>query len=196
MQFEFFKSFLWTMSLQRDLYFETIKPLLNDGKIQKFSDIFRFVKITVVAHSIGKRTTRLKELITEVEGFYIRDLLMLAHLFRLTAKEILDLIEKQLGNINSTHDEVCFPGIAALVKDGRIHVLSDILSYIEISKLARLLGRNSSRLKELTENVESFQIKKLLEMAQYCGLSITQIFILVAVQIDRKSSHGKNKSDM
>jgi len=181
------------MSLQRDRYFEVIKPLLNDGKIQKFSDIFRFVKITTVAHSIGKRTARLKELVAAVEDFYIRDFLMLAHLFGLTTKEILDLVAKQLENVNSAQQEIYFPTIASMVKEGKIQVLSDILRYIEISKLAQLLGRNNSRLKELIENTEGFQIRKLHDIAQYCGLSITQVFMLVATQIERKSSHGKNK---
>lgn len=181
------------MLLQRDPRFETIKPTLNDGKIQQFSDIFHYVKVTSVARSLGKRTTRFKELITSVQDFYVRELVMIARLFRLTVEEVLGLIARQLGSISHVPEDVRFPGIASLVNDGKIQILSDVLPYIEISKLAQLLGRNSSRLKGLIENVEDFQIKKLLEMSQYCGLTVAQIFLLVATQIDKKSVHGKNK---
>ena len=184
------------MLLQRDPRFETIKPTLNDGKIHKFSDIFLYVKITSVARSLGKRTTRFKELVANVEDFYIRELVIIARLFNLTAEEVLSLVAKQLSPLTSVEEEVLFPGLASLVNDGKIRLLSDILPYIEISKLANLLGRNSSRLKELIENVEDFQVKKLIEMSRHCGLSVSQIFSLIAAQIDRRNIHGKNKVHM
>lgn len=182
------------MLLQRDPRFETIKPMMREGKIKTFSDIFRYVKITMVARSLGKRTERFKELVETLNDFYIRDLVLIAHLFGLTIEEMLHLVARQLGDIHIIEEEVRFPSIGPLVNDGKIHLLSDILRYSEIAKLAEPLGGNRSRAKKLIENVEDMQIKRLLNVARYCGLSAAQIFGLVAAQIEEKNQHVKSKS--
>src|SRR5690349_12179945 len=115
------------MLLQRDPRFETIKPMMREGKIKTFSDIFRYVKITMVARSLGKRTERFKELVETLNDFYIRDLVLIAHLFGLTMDEMLNLVARQLGDIHIIEEEVRFPSIGPLVNDGKIHLLSDIL---------------------------------------------------------------------
>jgi len=182
------------MLLQRDPRFETIKPSMKEGKIKKFSDIFHHVKITVVARSLGKRTDRFKELVETLNDFYIRELVMIAHLFGITVDETLHLVARQVGDLAITEDEIRIPSIGPLVNDGKIRVLSDILRYSEIAKLAEPLGGNRTRAKKLIENVEDLQVKRLLNVARYCGLSAAQIFGLVAAQIDEKNHQVKNRA--
>ncbi|HVV07459.1 MAG TPA: hypothetical protein VHC96_24700 [Puia sp.] len=182
------------MLLQRDPRFETIKPMMKEGKIKVFADIFRYVKVTMVARSLGKRTQRFKELVETLHDFYIRELVMIAHLFGLTIDETLRLVAKQLGDIHIVEEEVRFPSIVPLVNDGKIRILSDILRYSEIAKLAEPLGGNRSRAKKSIENVEDMQVKRLLNVARFCGLSATQIFTLVAAQIEEKNHHVKTRS--
>jgi len=182
------------MLLQRDPRFETIKPMMREGKIKTFSDIFRHVKITMVARSLGKRTERFKELVETLNDFYIRELVMIAHLFGLTVEETFQLVARQLGDIDIIEEEVQLAGIGPLVNDGKIRMLSDILRYSELARLAEPLGGNRSRAKKLIENVEDMQVKRLLNVARYCGLSAAQIFSLVAAQIEEKNHHVKTRS--
>ena len=109
---------------------------------------------------------------------------------------MLDLVAKQLEKTKPAPEEVRFPVVAPRVEDGTIQVLTDIPPYVEISNLAKLLSRNSTRLKELINNVEEFKVKKLAELAMYCGLTLDQAFALVARQIEMNSSRRKNKAPM
>lgn len=82
----------------RDVRYQTIKPMLNEGSIKTFSDIFKFIKKSVVAADLGKRTTRFSELIERVEEFEVKELLMIARLCNLTIAEMFKLVEAELSN--------------------------------------------------------------------------------------------------
>jgi hypothetical protein len=84
--------------ISRDIRYTIIKPMLNEGKIQKFSDIFKFIPMSVVAGDLGKRSTRFKELVEKVEEFDVNELLIIARMFDLTVAEIFKLVEKELSN--------------------------------------------------------------------------------------------------
>ena len=51
-----------------DKRYDIIKPMLNEGKIQRFLDIFHYQKKTVVARDLGKRGPRFDYLIHRVEN--------------------------------------------------------------------------------------------------------------------------------
>jgi len=80
----------------RDPRYEIIKPMLNEGKIQSFPDIFKFIKKSVVAADLGKRGPRFTELINRVEDFTVKELLIIARLCSLTEAEMFKLVEMEL----------------------------------------------------------------------------------------------------
>jgi hypothetical protein len=75
----------------------TIKPMLHDGKIKTFLDIFIFIPPTIVAKDLGKRGPRFTELINNPEGFTLGEIFLLARFFNLTVTEIFQLIIDQLS---------------------------------------------------------------------------------------------------
>ena len=81
---------------ERDVRYLTIKPMLKEGKIKIFKDIFLFQKKTVIAKDIGKRTPRFDYLIDHPENFTIREAMMIAKLCDLEYIEIMLLIKSQL----------------------------------------------------------------------------------------------------
>jgi hypothetical protein len=85
----------------RDPRYEVIKPMLNEGKINSFPDIFRFIKKSVVAADLGKRGPRFTELINKVEDFTVKELLIIARLCGLTSAEMFKLVEAELAKRNN-----------------------------------------------------------------------------------------------
>lgn len=82
--------------LQPDKRYEIIKPMVNEGKIRLFQDIFQFQKKTVVAKDLGKRGPRFDFLINRVEKFTVEELLFIARKCDLTFDEIMQLVKAQL----------------------------------------------------------------------------------------------------
>ena len=80
----------------RDVRYETIKPMLNEGKIQTFSDIFKFIKKSIVAADLGKNSNRFNELIERVEDFQVKELLRIALFCNLTSTEMFRLVDNEL----------------------------------------------------------------------------------------------------
>ena len=85
----------------RDPRYEVIKPMLNEGKINAFPDIFKFIKKSVVAADLGKRGPRFTELINKVEDFTVKELLIIARLCGLTTAEMFKLVEAELAKRNN-----------------------------------------------------------------------------------------------
>jgi len=81
---------------QRDPRYEVIKPMLNEGKIQVFPDVFKYIRKSVVAADLGKRGPRFTELISKVEDFTVKELQIMARLFGLTLGEMFRLVEAEL----------------------------------------------------------------------------------------------------
>ena len=81
----------------RDPRYEIIKPMLNEGKIQSFADIFNFIKKSVVAADLGKRGPRFTQLIDKVEDFTVKELVIIARLCNLTTEEMFQLVATQLA---------------------------------------------------------------------------------------------------
>lgn len=80
---------------ESDVRYLTIKPMMKEGKIKMFKDIFLFQKKTVIAKDIGKRTPRFDSLIERPENFTIREASMIAKLCHLEYEEMMQLIKVQ-----------------------------------------------------------------------------------------------------
>jgi hypothetical protein len=80
-----------------DARYLIIKPMLLDGKIQTFLDIFQFIPPSIVAKDLGKRGPRFTELMNGLEDFTLKEMLTLARLFKLTRAEMFQLVDNQLS---------------------------------------------------------------------------------------------------
>ena len=77
---------------KRDPRYDYIKPMLNDGKIQTFQQIFSHVPKSIVAKDIGKKLERFSELLERIDQFKIDELFLIAKFCKLTEEEMLDLV--------------------------------------------------------------------------------------------------------
>ena len=77
--------------------YTVIKPMLQNGEIKTFQDIFKYIPPTIVAKDLGKRGPRFAELINSLEDFTFKEIGILARFFNLTRAEIFQLIDNQLS---------------------------------------------------------------------------------------------------
>lgn len=80
---------------QQDHRYPTIKPMLDQGRIKKLTDIFIYIPRTVLANDIGKNLKRLNELLDRLENFTIKDLLIIGNLCDLSRREMLLLLDAE-----------------------------------------------------------------------------------------------------
>ena len=78
-----------------DHRYPTIKPMLDQGRIKKLTDIFIYIPRTVLANDMGKNLKRPNELLDRLENFTIKDLLLIGNLCGLTRKEMLTLLDAE-----------------------------------------------------------------------------------------------------
>lgn len=78
--------------IKRDDRYDLIKPLIANGKIVAFNDIFKYIPKTIVAKDLGKKVDRFNILMSRVEEFTLQDLFIIAGFFDLQEWEILKLI--------------------------------------------------------------------------------------------------------
>jgi hypothetical protein len=76
---------------KRDPRYEYIKPLLNDGKLNSFLEIFKHVPKSVVAKDLGKKLERFSKLLERIDQFKTEELFLIAHFCKLSEKEMLEL---------------------------------------------------------------------------------------------------------
>jgi len=75
----------------RDTRYDLIKPMIADGKVQSFNDVFKYIPKTVVARDLGKKVDRFTELMNQVEDFTLGEMFFMGKLFGLNEAEILKL---------------------------------------------------------------------------------------------------------
>lgn len=79
----------------RDRRYPTIKPMLDQGRIKSFTDIFLYLPKSVLAADLGKNLKRFNELLLHMEGFTIKDLVMISNLCGLSRMETFRLIDEE-----------------------------------------------------------------------------------------------------
>jgi hypothetical protein len=80
-----------------DHRYPTIKPMLDQGRIKSFMDIFIYVPKTVIAADMGKNLSRFNALLDHIVDFTIKDLLIIASYCNLTRTEIFKLIDEEIA---------------------------------------------------------------------------------------------------
>ena len=76
----------------RDHRYDLIKPMIENGKIIFFNDIFKYIPKTVVAKDLGKKVDRFNTLMSRVEEFMLQDLFIIAGFFEIDEDVIVRLV--------------------------------------------------------------------------------------------------------
>jgi len=165
--------------------YEIIKPLLIWKKIQKFSDIFKFIPKSPVAENLGKEKGRFDELIKSPCGLTFGKVDKLCTLFKLTIDEMASLIEPQCSidkKIDRKKQDVRYEIIGPVFKEKLIKSFEDILKYSPKSVIEEDHGKKGDRLDYLLNNIGEFPVKDLFVIATLCELTLAEIFGLVKAQ--------------
>lgn len=78
-----------------DPRYRIIKPMLNEGQIQSFLDIFEYIPKSVVAADLGKKVDRFTELMNRIEKFTVEELLIIAGFCNISMSEMFRLVETE-----------------------------------------------------------------------------------------------------
>ena len=76
----------------KDTRYELIPVLLEDGKIERLSDIFKFVPKTIVARDMGISLDQWDKYMEKIVPFTLKRLFQLAELCGITERQIIDLV--------------------------------------------------------------------------------------------------------
>lgn len=79
----------------RDTRYDLIEPMVSQGKIVTFLDIFKYIKKTVVAIDLGKKVDRFTVMMHDPKKFSVGDVYRMADLFKISAKRVFELIDNQ-----------------------------------------------------------------------------------------------------
>jgi hypothetical protein len=80
----------------RDPRYDLIKPMLSQGQIESFTDIFKYIKKTVVANDLGKKVDRFTIMMEQPKKLSVADVYELAELFSLDAEQMFQLINREV----------------------------------------------------------------------------------------------------
>lgn len=81
--------------VHRDSRYDLIKPMIAEGKIICFTDIFKYIPKTIVANDIGKKVDRFTGLMNRVEGFTLEELFLIAKNCEISESQIYKLVETE-----------------------------------------------------------------------------------------------------
>ncbi|HEY4337559.1 MAG TPA: hypothetical protein VGM89_16720 [Puia sp.] len=79
----------------KDPRYDLIKPMLSQGQIESFADIFKYIKKTVVANDMGKKVDRFTIMMAHPKKFSVGDVYEMADLFSIDVLKMFDLIYRE-----------------------------------------------------------------------------------------------------
>jgi hypothetical protein len=88
----------------RDSRYDLIKPMLSEGKIVSFTDIFKYIPKTIVANDLGKKVDRFTVMMNQVEKFTLEELFRIAAFCRLTRDQMFGLMLKEYVKKHETEE--------------------------------------------------------------------------------------------
>lgn len=174
--------------------YEIIRPLFIWKKIQKFSDIFKFIPKSPVAEDLGKEKGRFDELIKTPGELTFGKVDKLCTLFKLTLDEMASLIEPQCSKERNTDrktQDVRYEIISPVFKEKMISSFEDILKYIPKSIVAEDIGKKGERMDYLLDHVGEFPVRDLCVIADLCELTLAEMFSLVKMLYEKQNTNHK-----
>lgn len=88
----------------RDPRYDLINPMLSQGQIVSFTDIFKYIKKTVVANDLGKKVDRFTIMMEQPKKFSVEDVYEMANLFSIDARKMFELIYNENLKKNSVEE--------------------------------------------------------------------------------------------
>lgn len=88
----------------RDPRYDLINPMLSQGQIVSFTDIFKYIKKTVVANDLGKKVDRFTIMMEQPKKFSVEDVYEMADLFSIDARKMFELIYNENLKKNSVEE--------------------------------------------------------------------------------------------
>mgnify|MGYP003578630125 CR=1 FL=1 len=81
--------------MEKDIRYESVKVMIESGRIHEFQQIFNFLPKSIMAHDLGTNNNRMTRLINHVEQFTLEELFRISHLLDINYKTVLTLIHNQ-----------------------------------------------------------------------------------------------------
>jgi hypothetical protein len=88
----------------RDSRYDLIEPMLSQGKIVSFTDVFKYIKKTVVAIDLGKKVDRFTVMMHDPRKFSVGDLYRMSDLFGINARQLFELIDNEVLQKHSSEE--------------------------------------------------------------------------------------------
>jgi hypothetical protein len=81
--------------MEKDNRYRIVKPLMSDGQIKSFKDIFLYIPKSVVARDLGINNVRFTRLMNDVGDFTLNDIFRLAAFCEIDELDLLKLVDRQ-----------------------------------------------------------------------------------------------------
>jgi hypothetical protein len=88
--------------VNRDPRYLLIPTMYQRGRVKSFNDIFEYIPKTVVAGDLGIKVTRFNNLMSRVENFVIRDVMLIGSFCELNLDVVLELWKNEYLNQKRT----------------------------------------------------------------------------------------------
>ena len=176
-----------------DIRYKIIKPRYLEGKIKRFDQITKIIPKTVIANDLRKNSDTFTRLVKEPEGFTLKELTTLGHLFNLTLQQLFDLVTVAFPERKRSIrlEDERYDYIRTMVASGDIRFFEEIFEVVPRSIVAKDLKTKRDRLGKLLHRIEQFTVYDLLRIGYFCRLSKKETFSLVAATYTRQSNYSK-----
>jgi len=81
--------------MEKDIRYESVKVLIETGRIQEFHQIFNYLPKSILAQDLGTNNNRMTRLINHVEQFTLEELFRISHLLGVSYKTVLTIVHNQ-----------------------------------------------------------------------------------------------------
>lgn len=133
----------------------------------------------------GKGKSRFNELVEDVGGFTISEIIKIGKLSNLTLTEMGTLIEQEYlkNNKNDSPEKASgYESVRPMFEDQKIVYLEDIFVCVKKTKVAGDIGRKRDRFSYLMNHVEKFFVKDIVRIGELCELTIVEMFKVLEAQ--------------
>ena len=85
-----------TLPVEKNNLYKSVRAMYHQGKVQTFSEIFKYIKVSIVAYDLKKNRSRLAVSIRSgIKKFPLGTLVAIGELCNLTLTETLQLVEAE-----------------------------------------------------------------------------------------------------
>ena len=79
-----------------------------------------------------------------------------------------------------------YKAIKPTFESGKIEKFNDIFIHVPMSKVAKDLGKKTTRFSQLIKNVGAFKVEEVRMLADLCEMDVKEMFSLIAKDLPKK----------